>query len=156
MTHHCHWPGCTVETPPAMWGCRKHWFTLPHSIRSAIWKAYRPGQEVDKKPSREYLEAALHAKKWAAEFDRQASAGNIIKAPKKKRQPNYKPRWCNVRFCALKDGTWFKATRKQSTWWVKRGEVDATSPNSEVASTWEKTDEVWIDLNMGTSLAESL
>jgi hypothetical protein len=64
MTHTCHWPGCDQKVPPRMWGCRKHWFDLPPSIRTKILEHYRPGQEVDKRPSKEYLEAAHAAKDW--------------------------------------------------------------------------------------------
>lgn len=63
--HTCHWPGCLVHVPPRMWGCRKHWFMLPSHLRKRIWATYRPGQEVDKKPSPVYLAAALEARKWA-------------------------------------------------------------------------------------------
>lgn len=62
--HHCHWPGCERHVPPAMWGCRTHWFRLPKSIRDRIWKSYRPGQEKDMNPSAEYLEAARAAQEW--------------------------------------------------------------------------------------------
>jgi len=24
--HHCHWPGCDKQVPPAMWGCKGHWY----------------------------------------------------------------------------------------------------------------------------------
>jgi hypothetical protein len=67
MEHKCHWPTCTVEVPPKMWGCKKHWFRLPQRIRTAIWAAYRPGQEVDKNPSEAYLDAAMKAHQWALE-----------------------------------------------------------------------------------------
>lgn len=62
--HHCHWPGCDKQVPPAMWGCRKHWFALPAEIRSRIWAAYRPGQEEDMDVSRAYAEAARAAQDW--------------------------------------------------------------------------------------------
>lgn len=62
--HHCHWPGCAAQVPPAMWGCRKHWFMLPSNLRSAIWKHYRPGQEVTMTPSREYLAVARQVQDW--------------------------------------------------------------------------------------------
>jgi hypothetical protein len=35
--------------------CRAHWFALPPKIRSAIWREYRPGQEISKRPSLRYL-----------------------------------------------------------------------------------------------------
>ncbi|WP_218578852.1 hypothetical protein [Vineibacter terrae] len=65
--HHCHWPGCTRQVPPAMWGCREHWYRLPKPLRDRIWRAYRPGQEADQRPSREYLEAARDVQAWIAE-----------------------------------------------------------------------------------------
>ena len=65
--HHCHWPGCTEQVPPAMWGCKAHWFRLPAVLRAKIWKAYRPGQEKDMRPSREYLAVALEVEKWILE-----------------------------------------------------------------------------------------
>lgn len=65
MSHRCHWPGCPVEVPPKLWGCRAHWFQLPKAIRDRIWATYRPGQEIDKSPSREYVAAAMEAHDWA-------------------------------------------------------------------------------------------
>ena len=64
--HHCHWPNCDKQVPPAMWGCKKHWFMLPASLRGKVWRAYRPGQEVDMKPSLEYLAVAKEVQEWIA------------------------------------------------------------------------------------------
>lgn len=65
--HHCHWPGCNQQVPPAMWGCKGHWFRLPTSLRARIWATYKPGQEVNGTPSAEYLEAARQVQAWIAE-----------------------------------------------------------------------------------------
>ena len=65
--HHCHWPGCTRQVPPALWGCKPHWFLLPLAIRTAIWNAYRPGQEKDMTPSDAYVLAAEVAQDWIRE-----------------------------------------------------------------------------------------
>lgn len=62
--HHCHWPGCPKRVPPAIWGCRDHWYTLPPHLRRKILTAYRPGQEITKRPSAEYLEAAQEVQLW--------------------------------------------------------------------------------------------
>jgi hypothetical protein len=62
--HYCHWPGCAEEVKPAFWGCRKHWYTLPVELRTKIWKAYKPGQEVKMNPSEEYLDAAEEVQRW--------------------------------------------------------------------------------------------
>ena len=69
MTHECHWPGCGKSVPPKMWGCREHWYSLPKPLRDRIWATYRPGQEVDKNPSEEYVEAALAARRFALYTD---------------------------------------------------------------------------------------
>lgn len=62
--HHCHWPGCEKQVPPAMWGCYPHWMKLPKNLRDKIWQCYRPGQEVSMTPSEEYLEVAGEVQKW--------------------------------------------------------------------------------------------
>lgn len=64
MTHRCHWTGCNLEVPPALWGCRLHWYKLPQELRNKIWKAYRPGQEIRKDPSEEYLAVAEEVQQW--------------------------------------------------------------------------------------------
>lgn len=55
MAHTCHAHGCDRLVPPAMWGCRTHWFALPKKIRDAVYREYRPGQEDDKQPSLRYM-----------------------------------------------------------------------------------------------------
>jgi hypothetical protein len=69
--HHCHWPGCERVVPPAMWGCKQHWFKLPARLRALIWRTYQPGQEVTKTPSRDYLDAAKQVQDWIAEQARE-------------------------------------------------------------------------------------
>ena len=66
--HHCHWPGCSEQVPPARWGCRKHWYRIPIALRNRIWAAYRPGQENDIKPSERYIAVAKEVQAWIAEF----------------------------------------------------------------------------------------
>jgi hypothetical protein len=65
--HECHWPGCTRQVPPAMWGCPFHWFKLPKTLRDRVWAAYRPGQEIDMSPSDEYMQVAADVQAWIAE-----------------------------------------------------------------------------------------
>jgi hypothetical protein len=38
-----------------MFMCGSHWSRLPALHKSAVWKHYRRGQEIDKQPSIEYL-----------------------------------------------------------------------------------------------------
>jgi hypothetical protein len=62
--HTCHWPGCETNVPPKMWGCSKHWFRLPKKLRDEVWRTYRPGQEITKTPSAEYIAVALKVQEW--------------------------------------------------------------------------------------------
>ena len=62
--HHCHWPGCLEQVAPAMWGCLSHWRALPADLRNRVWRAYRPGQEVDGTPSADYVAVAREVQEW--------------------------------------------------------------------------------------------
>lgn len=62
--HLCHYPGCDKPVPPALWGCHRHWYTLPKVLRDEVWRNYRPGQEVDKCPSAAYIKTAAKVDKW--------------------------------------------------------------------------------------------
>jgi hypothetical protein len=64
--HVCHWPGCGAQVPPAIWGCRPHWYALPKELRDRIWRAYRPGQEIRGTPSASYLAVAREVQQWIA------------------------------------------------------------------------------------------
>lgn len=55
MTHTCHAEGCSKAVPPKLLMCGKHWAMVPKTHQLQIWRHYRPGQEVDKRPSAEYL-----------------------------------------------------------------------------------------------------
>jgi hypothetical protein len=62
--HHCHWPDCDKQVPPAAWGCKAHWFALPIGLRNRIWATFKPGQEVNGTPSAAYIEAAKAVQQW--------------------------------------------------------------------------------------------
>jgi hypothetical protein len=64
MSHHCHWPNCQIEVPPKLWGCIKHWYSLPKYLRDKIWKEYKPGQEITKTPSIAYISVANEVQEW--------------------------------------------------------------------------------------------
>ncbi|MGH3971396.1 MAG: hypothetical protein ACRDTV_25685 [Mycobacterium sp.] len=59
--HFCHAQGCDTEVAPQLFMCRPHWSLVPPALRASINETYRPGQEVDKKPSAEYLTFATAA-----------------------------------------------------------------------------------------------
>lgn len=66
MAHICHATGCAVPVPPEMFMCKRHWFSLPRSMRAAIWNTYRPGQCDDWGITHEYAEAARAAVRFIA------------------------------------------------------------------------------------------
>jgi hypothetical protein len=64
-TSPCHWNGCKSLTRPGNWACFKHWNKLPEAIKHKLWCHYIPQH----KPSQAYLEVALEADLWIANFD---------------------------------------------------------------------------------------
>lgn len=76
--HHCHWTGCDKQVPPAMWGCREHWYRLPKRIRDRIWATFRPGQEVSATPSPAYVAAAKEAQAWIAQQEQPGGTTNFF------------------------------------------------------------------------------
>lgn len=64
MKHLCHHPTCERPVPPEMLACKPHWFMLPDELRRQIWRTYRPGQEKDKRPSREYIDSFKQAEDY--------------------------------------------------------------------------------------------
>ena len=71
MTHVCHANKCQTQVPPKMFMCKKHWFMVPQKLRDAIWREYRPGQEIRKDPSGAYLDVAHAAIVAVAEQERE-------------------------------------------------------------------------------------
>lgn len=67
--HLCHATGCKQAVPPRMFMCRTHWYRLPKAMRDAIWAAYRPGQEIRKDPTPEYLAVARRCIAYLAQRD---------------------------------------------------------------------------------------
>jgi hypothetical protein len=65
--HHCHARECTKKVPPRMLMCGKHWRMVPSHLQDDVWATYRPGQEISKTPTREYLVAAKRAINAVAE-----------------------------------------------------------------------------------------
>lgn len=66
-SHTCHWPGCTVEISPELWGCKPHWFALPRGLRNKLNSVYVPGQEITKTPSADYIQVAKEIRSWIVE-----------------------------------------------------------------------------------------
>jgi hypothetical protein len=42
--------------PPRLLMCSRHWRMVPAELQAQVWKHYRPGQEVDKRPTQDYLD----------------------------------------------------------------------------------------------------
>jgi len=70
QAHTCHFPGCKRVIAPKFWGCPMHWYTLPKELRDKIWRVYRPGQEITKDPSDEYIKVAKEVDAWCRAYIR--------------------------------------------------------------------------------------
>jgi len=64
--HLCHARGCGRPIPPRLLMCLRHWRMVPIDIQRRVWKHYRRGQEIDKRPSKEYLEVMKEAIEYVA------------------------------------------------------------------------------------------
>lgn len=74
--HRCHARHCNTPVPPKMFMCKRHWYMLPKAKRDAIWANYRPGQEIDKQPSRAYLDVAWDAVEWVARREKELATAS--------------------------------------------------------------------------------
>jgi len=54
-THFCHAVNCKSHVPPRLLFCARHWKMVPRKTQVTVWNNYRPGQEIDKKPTLAYL-----------------------------------------------------------------------------------------------------
>lgn len=64
MPHTCHAVGCEVSVSPEMLMCRRHWFSVPLTLRNRVWATYQQGQceiQSDVDPTNAYCEAAKAA-----------------------------------------------------------------------------------------------
>jgi hypothetical protein len=67
VKHYCHADGCGVEVPPRLLMCLRHWRMVPGHLQRLVWRHYRPGQEIDKNPTRQYLAVMKQAIEAVAE-----------------------------------------------------------------------------------------
>lgn len=61
MYHDCHAIECERQIAPSMLMCRVHWRMVPANLQREVWRTYRKGQEIDKKPSEAYMRAQMAA-----------------------------------------------------------------------------------------------
>lgn len=59
--HTCHAVRCNARVQPTFLMCGPHWSRVSPTTRSAVWRAYRPGQCDDKRPSAAWMVAATKA-----------------------------------------------------------------------------------------------
>lgn len=81
MTHHCHAVACTRSVPPKLFMCARHWRMVPRKQQLTVWRVYRPGQEIDKQPSAEYLAVTMLVKADLAmsEIGKCKCAGELLR-----------------------------------------------------------------------------
>ena len=61
IIHCCPMPGCGRPIKAKFVLCADHWHTFPKEIQTRVWRHFRRGQDLDDKPSREYIAAAQAA-----------------------------------------------------------------------------------------------
>lgn len=73
--HSCHARGCGERVPPAYVMCARHWRMVPPAQQRNIWEHFRPGQEKDKQPTRDYLKALRAAVDAVAKSEAEQTPG---------------------------------------------------------------------------------
>jgi hypothetical protein len=77
--HLCNWPLCRRPVPFDMWGCSRHWFTLPPEIRNAITRGWSFGRS---RHSPEWRAAHEQALVWIGGIEERAKdSRNITPLP---------------------------------------------------------------------------
>lgn len=61
VEHLCHARDCQTPVEPKLLMCSRHWKMVPKYLRDGVWMHYIPGQEVTKRPTREYMRVATLA-----------------------------------------------------------------------------------------------
>jgi hypothetical protein len=74
MAHTCHAKGCKVEVRPELLMCLQHWRMVPKELQRQVWAHYREGQCDDRRPSREWLDAADAAINYVAQVEAERKA----------------------------------------------------------------------------------
>jgi hypothetical protein len=69
--HVCHANNCDTPAEPVEFMCPPHWSQVPSSLRESITATYRPAQEPDIQPSKEYLAYAAAIAEVAHKENRQ-------------------------------------------------------------------------------------
>lgn len=77
--HHCHARGCVRSVPPEYLMCGYHWRLVPKVLQLAVWRTYRPGQCDDKRPSREWHDAADAAIDYVHRLERKMESSKALK-----------------------------------------------------------------------------
>lgn len=77
-THRCHAEGCNRMIAPVYLMCPRHWRMVPAAEQRAVWTHYRKGQEVDKKPTNEYLAALRAAVEAVAVAEGRRAQGSLF------------------------------------------------------------------------------
>lgn len=81
--HACPWPGCGKLVHVRLWGCRKHWFSLPQPIRRRILEARHPWSlELEDNPPIEYRLALQDARDWLTVYAADTSDESLDEGPR--------------------------------------------------------------------------
>jgi len=78
LEHTCHWPDCPRAVPERQFMCFAHWMKIPQEFRDAIWRHYRKGQEIDKRPSAAYIQTVKDCMDWIAS-QKPPATGDLFK-----------------------------------------------------------------------------
>ncbi len=73
-THVCYAPACRSRIPNRRMFCPSHWRRLPAKLKRPILGHYREGQEIEGRPTKEYIAAVRTA---IEHYERRVAAGPV-------------------------------------------------------------------------------
>lgn len=95
----CHWRNCKQPATIARWGCKKHWYQLPHEVRSKIRHAYRPKEATQ---TDLYYECVRDAYSYLHELEEQEKLQTVATKQIKKIRKCLGPD-CNRKFLTTRE-----------------------------------------------------
>lgn len=117
-THTCHARDCKRRVAPKLLMCPPHWKAVPAHLKSRVWATYKPGQEITKVASREYLEAAKAAIDAVAAAEFQAKTqGELFNTFGRPSAPSSGEHATTVRACRVCGCTEERGC-PEICWWV--------------------------------------
>lgn len=105
MAHKCPVPGGTAAVETAQLMCSRHWYTVPKTLRTALWRAWRNGQGMGSEAHVAAMRACIKAANAAIPCT--GGRGDLIPEPGNAQATEFK--WRDI-VAEISDSAWEQST----------------------------------------------